>query len=240
MPVSPAGRPRRRLLETTERDGAVLRLVGEQFALTDAQLAVVLGHFNVDHEGPVSASAVRKQRARWAAAGLTRSERCLGKTWTTLTGLGYGRVDLAYPLWPFPLTRLAHVEAVATVRLLLLQRDPSTATVGWCSERRLRALRGSATWHIGDAALLEPGLSPLQHPHRLIEVELTPKSRERYSLEVFSRLSRYVAAIDYFAPEQLVARLQNDLDAVRAQRHPELQVPLRVHAMPATLRLDTP
>ena len=204
-------------------------IISEQYGMTADHLAVWLARLNPEQKAALSESGVRKQIERWKSAGTVHCEQLLGRTWVTLTSRGQARVGSTYPVWAMPVTRLAHVHAVNAVRLALA----ADVRYRWVSERALLALRQGGTWHIGDAALLDGDGSPLDTPHRLVEVELTPKSRQRYSAEVLSRLSRNVTALDYYVAPHCFERVRDDLSAVIRERHPRLAVEVNVEPLPA-------
>jgi hypothetical protein len=74
--------------------------------------------------------------------------------------------------------------------------------------------------------------SPLEVPHRLIEVELTPKARLRYSTEVISQLHRNVTGLDYLVAPPHWRRIADDLFSVLGERHPNLALDVTVRPLP--------
>jgi hypothetical protein len=227
--TTPAKPRKRRPYEITKRDARMLTLLGEQFGMTYDHLSVWLGLLGPEPSGPLSTWGVRNQVDRWQDAGLVHCEKLLGRTWATLTGRGYARADLPYPLWRMPLSRLRHVYAVNDVRLA----HATSANQGvWVSERALFVGRGKDTWHIGDAALVNGTDSPLEVPHRLVEVELTPKARLRYSTEVISQLHRNVTGLDYLVAPPHWRRVADDLFSVLQERHPNLALDVTVRPLP--------
>lgn len=226
--TTPARLRKRRPHEITKRDARMLTLIGEQFGITYDQLSPWLGLLSDEPSGPLSTWGVRNQVDRWQAAGLVHCEKLLGRTWVTLTGRGYARADLPYPLWRMPLSRLRHVYAVNDVRLSLAKRAGQGV---WVSERALFVARARDSWHIGDAALVDGPGSPLEVPHRLVEVELTPKARLRYSTEVVSQLHRNVVGLDYHVAPPHLQRIAEDLFSVLRERHPNLPLDVTVRPL---------
>ncbi len=227
--TTPAKPRKRRPHEITKRDARMLTLLGEQYGMTYDHLSVWLGLLSPQPSGPLSNWGVRNQVDRWRDAGLVLCVKVLGRTWATLTGRGYAQAGLPYPLWRMPVSRLHHVYAVNDVRLSYAR----AANQGvWVSERALFVGRGKDTWHIGDAALVNGIDSPLEVPHRLVEVELTPKARLRYSTEVISQLHRNVTGLDYLVAPPHWRRVADDLFSVLEERHPNLGLDVTVRPLP--------
>ena len=107
-----AGLPR-----ATERDLRLLRVVGEQYAVTLPQLAVLMGR---------SVHTARWLRDRWRRAGWVESRTVLAArpVFVWLTRSGSRAAGLDYPAWRPTPGLLAHVEAVTDVRLHVAATDP--------------------------------------------------------------------------------------------------------------------
>lgn len=221
--MSKTSRSRRTL---TTRDMVVLSGCGRQYAYSFRVLQAELGKTNPNVHGFLSRWGTRNQVGRWQEQRLVKVEHLLGQTWVTPSEEGRRRLGLPYPVWPMPLTRLAHVDAVNVVRLWREVTSPASEHV-WVSERDLVAERGrDASWHIGDAALIQgasgadQGRGTGADEHWLVEVELTPKARARYVSEVFESLRPTVSGLVYFVPEPLLGRIRSDVTtAQREARH---------------------
>lgn len=219
---------RQRSPEITTRDMRALQWMGEQYGARYDSLAVLLGRLNLERGGPLSESGVRAQVSRWRRMGLVTTERLLGHMWVLPTTKGLTRAGLAYPVWQAPATRLEHVHAVGSVRLWFesRRREPEST---WVSERSLIAQRGQATWHLCDAVLAP--VDP-EAPVWGVEVELTPKTRKRYSEEVFSNLRHGTSGLVYFCPSDRLDRIQTDVTAAY-QDHRVLGLTLKFLPLPA-------
>lgn len=177
----------------SERDLDLLRLVGEQCAVTEAQLARAAGR---------SVHTARWIRRRWQRAGLARCAQVIAgrPALVWLTGRGQRVAGLDYRLWrPAALGRIAHIVATTEARLLVTARRPG---VVWMCERELMRdqRRAGSHAHRPDAeALVEEGTAA-------VEVELHPKGRARFERIVLELSSRY-PAVWYLAPAELRARL---------------------------------
>lgn len=186
-------------VRVTERDLRLLRVVGEQYAITLPQLARLMGRSN---------HAARWLRERWQAAGWVEARALLvGRPvflWLTRRGLRAAGLD--YAVWRPAAGALAHVEAVMDARLLVEGRHPDAQ---WVGERDLQR-RGT---HRPD------GLVRLDGRESAIEVELTPKERRRAERIVRELVAAY-PAVTYFATAQtfrLVSELAAEVGGGRVQ-----------------------
>lgn len=224
-----ATRSRQRSPEITTRDMRALQWMGEQYGARYDLLSVLLGRLSSASDGgPLSESGVRAQVARWRRMGLVTTERLLGHMWVLPTARGLARAGVSYPTWQAPATRLDHVHAVGTVRLHF-ERKRRAAESTWVSERALLSERGQATWHVFDG-LLDPLDSAA--PVWGIEVELTPKTRKRYSEEVFSSIRPGTSGVVYFCPPDRLERIRADVTAA-FQAHLGLGLRLDFLPLPA-------
>ena len=189
-----AGELGRRRVVATARDGELLRLVGEQCAVMQPQLARAMGR--TEH-------TARCLRRRWERAGWSRGAQLLASRpaliWPTVRGLELA--GLPFKPWrPTPLGRLDHIVAAAEARLVVAKRRPE---VGWVCERELmreERLRGGSLAHRPDAEAHAP------EGTAAVEVELTQKSRARWERIARELCGRY-EAVWYFAPTRLCGRL---------------------------------
>jgi hypothetical protein len=202
--------------EATPRDLAALRLVGEQYAVRQDVLAVVLGRLSpaAPHgAGRLGHRTVRQRVERWEAAGWAVRRRMLDHTWVLATRAGMRLAGLEFDPWTPALDRLAHHHAVAIVRLA---REPVPGAGGWVCERELWRRRGKATWHMADGALPAPvpaGWQGIDRAWELIEVELHQKARPRLVAAIKTR-APHTAGITYYVPASLHAALSAQLAGV--------------------------
>jgi hypothetical protein len=144
----------------------------EMYGVQLDHLAAVLG---------VSEARARAIAARWRARGHAETARLgPGRPWTWLTRAGLTACGLPYAAAPPALGRLAHIRAVAAVRLALESASSYPAGGGyWRSERRLRARLGGRIGlreHIPDGEVHWPDDAPVAWAGECwaIEAELTP------------------------------------------------------------------
>jgi hypothetical protein len=154
------------------RDLFAMRITSEQYALRLSLLAEVLSVFDGVE---VSADAARKVASRWHRARIAEVSPILAGhgSHVTLTAYGLRQVGHEFKPWIPSAASLAHVDAVAAVRISLGALGDDV----WVSERELRqGLRrsaGSSMPHLPDGEVLTP------NGRVAIEVELTPKTVER-------------------------------------------------------------
>ncbi len=159
------------------RDAAGLLFAAEMYGVQLDHLAVALG---------VSEARARRVAAGWRARRYAESARLgPGGPWTWLTRAGLAACGLPYTVAPPALGRLAHIRAVAAVRLALESAPRYAASGGyWRSERRLRARMGGRVGlrqHIPDGEVHWPDDAPVPWAGECwaIEAELTPKTTSR-------------------------------------------------------------
>lgn len=219
MSVTGAEQQRRRVraAEFTERDGAALSWLGEQYGARLDVLGVLLGRLGGRND-PLSKWGVRNQVERWRRQGLVSTERALGDTWVTPTRRGLDRAGLNLNTWAVPVTRVRHCHAVNIVRLWY-EATPHAEQSPWVSERlTYRERPKGASWHIPDGVVKDPRHSESSGgPARFIalEVELTHKGRRAYDQEVFGNLRAGIESVSYFVANNAFAdRLGSDIRAV--------------------------
>jgi hypothetical protein len=234
--AEPVTTPRRRNRppEFTERDGAALQWLGEQYGARLDVLGVLLGRLG-GHDQPLSKWGVRKQIERWQRQRLVITERALGDTWVTPTRYGLDRAGLPanLPTWKVPVTRVRHCHAVNVLRLWYEGR-PAAAVAPWVSERMSYLERGKEhTWHVADGVVKDPRSADETGPPRYIaiEVELEHKGRRRYETEVFGKLRSGIGTVWYFVPDEAFRRrLGDDIDVVRDRQG--FTTPCRIDLLP--------
>ena len=191
------------LIRTTERDLRLLRIVGEQYALSVPQLARLMGR---------SGHAGRWLRERWQRAGWVDGRALLvGRPpFVWLTRRGLSAAGLGYPVWRPTPGALAHVEAVTDVRLDVQRRHPEAK---WVSERDLARTRTGRTAHRAD------GLVVIDGGAVAVEVELTQKERRR-AARIMGKLVAAHRSVTYFAapaPRRQLEQLAQEIGGGRVQ-----------------------
>jgi hypothetical protein len=200
----------------TARDAAALRFVGEQYAVRDDVLAVLLGRLSPAKPqayGMLGPRTLRQRLGRWQQAGWVERRRLLGHTWVLPTRTGLRLAGLQFDPWEPAESRLAHHHAVALVRLA---REPLPGGGGWVCERELWRRRGRASWHLVDGAIsaqVPAGWQGISEAWELVEVELTRKARPRVVAALKTR-PPHTAAITYYVPAALLAPLSTLLASV--------------------------
>jgi len=167
---------------------AGLVFVAEMYGVQLDHLAAALG---------VSEPRARAVAAAWRARRHAESARLgPGGSWTWLTRAGLAACGLPYAPAPPALARLAHIRAVAAVRLAL-EAAPRYAAGGgyWRSERRLRSRMGGRVGlreHVPDAEVHWPDDAPVAWAGECwaIEAELTPKTASRTTAIMRELLTR--------------------------------------------------
>lgn len=130
------------------RDLELLRVVGEQYAVTLPQLARMMG---------CSPHAARWLRSRWECAGWARGRAMLvgEPVFVWLTRRGHSLAGIDYAVWRPNAGMLAHIAAVTDVRLHVLDRHPNAT---WVCERELHrelaASNGRAQLHRPDGLVV--------------------------------------------------------------------------------------
>ena len=157
------------------RDIDALVFTAEMYGVQLDQLAGVLG---------VSAERARAVAARWRNLGLAESARLgPGPPWVWATRPGLAACGLRYAAAPPALSRLAHIRAVAAVRLALQDTTAyQRSRAFWRGERRIRAgARIGVRDHPPDGELHWPDEAALSWAGECwaIEAELTRKTVAR-------------------------------------------------------------
>jgi hypothetical protein len=174
------------------RDIAGLLFVGDMYGAQLDQVAAVLG---------VGESRARAITGSWRRAGYAQSARLgPGGPWIWLTRAGLAACGLRFPATTPALSRLAHLRAVAAVRLAL-EAAPGYRAAGafWRSERRLRARMGGRVGlreHIPDGEVHWPDGAPAAWAGECwaVEAELTRKTATRTAAimrEILTRTGDY-------------------------------------------------
>ena len=177
----------------SERDGQLLRLIGEQYAITVDQLARLIGR---------TPRTGRWLRDRWRRAGWVESRQltAAGPSFLWLTRAGTRVAGSPFRTWRPNAALASHIEAVTEVRLLSEQHGLGL----WVCERALAKSLCFATpvrAHLPDA-VIATGDGRIA-----VEVELTLKSRARLEA-LLLELGRDYDRVWYFAVPSLVPRLR--------------------------------
>jgi hypothetical protein len=177
------------------RDLELLRVVGEQYALTLPQLARMMG---------CSSHASRWLRARWERAGWARGRALLvGEpvfVWLTRRGQSLAGID--YAVWRPNAGMLAHIAAVTDVRLHVLDRHPGAV---WVCERELHRELGPT--RAGGQLHRPDGVVVIDGQEVAVEVELTLKRRARIE-QIMAELAARYRSVTYFATPALRTTLE--------------------------------
>jgi hypothetical protein len=180
------------------RDAGALAFAADMYGVQLDQLAVLAG-------GERSARAAV---ARWRALGYAETARLgPGPPWLWVTRTGLAACGLRYTAGRPALTRLAHIRAVAAVRLALEATEAYRAAAPfWRCERRIRSGHGvGVRYHLPDAEIHWPDSAPAGSCHQekplawagecwAVEAELTPKTVARTAQimrEILARTGDY-------------------------------------------------
>ncbi|MGZ4435316.1 MAG: hypothetical protein ACXVW7_17085 [Trebonia sp.] len=178
----------------TQRDIHGLVFTAEMYGVQLDQLAALFA---------LTERRARAVGARWRARGYADTARLgPGASWLWLTRAGLAACGLSYTSAPPALSRLAHIRAVAAIRLALESSDTyRTAAAHWRSERHLRARIGKvgASEHIPDGEVHWPDAADVPYAGECwaIEAELTAKTVRRtvaIMLELLTRTGDYGCA----------------------------------------------
>lgn len=151
----------------------MLQFAGEHYGVPLDLYRHLLGRFG---GGEVGERAARRRLAAMEAAGLARRVPAGGGVWCTPTRAGLRRMGLPYAPWdPADRDELAHVAAVARLRLALIEAHPNATA--WQSERSFRH-----TWQGSGARVRIPDGALVLGDGRVcgVELERHRKSRRRY------------------------------------------------------------
>ena len=176
------------IVRATARDLAVLPFIAEQCAVTQPQLAQLIGR--TEH-------TARWLRQRWQRAGWVESRVLLvgEPVFIWLTSRGLLACGVGFKPWrPQAVGRLAHLVAVTDVRMHVEARRPEAT---WVSERAVARRdfeAGERRKHLPDAEVL------LGDQRVAVEVELTQKERRRTEAIVAELSARYDAVWYFAAP----------------------------------------
>ncbi len=189
------------------RDLELLRIVGEQYALTLPQLARLMD---------CSPHAARWLRARWERAGWARGRALLvgEPVFVWLTRRGHRIAGVDYAVWRPNAGMLAHIAAVTEVRLHVTAWHPGAV---WVCERELHRELGGGPG--GRQRHRPDGLVVIDGHEVAVEVELTLKRRGRIESIMRELVARY-GSVSYFAapaPRRTLVQLAAEIGGGRVQ-----------------------
>jgi len=187
--VSAAKGARAAPVQLTERDLRGLLFTAEMYGV---QLDLLAGLLGLTTE-----ESARRVATRWRRLGYADSARIgPGRPWVWLTRRGLTACGPRYTAVPPALSRLAHLRAVAVVRLALESASGYRQSGAyWRSERRLRARAGGRVGlreHIPDGEIHFPNGSDLPYAGECwaVEAELTRKTVARTTAIMRELLAR--------------------------------------------------
>lgn len=171
------------------RNPEALIFAADMYAVQFDQLAALTGN----------PRAARAAAARWRELGYAQSARLsAGPDWLWVTRQGLAACGLGYAPARPALSRLAHIRAVAAVRLALEGTDGyRSAGAYWRCERRIRARHGvGLRQHLPDAEVHWPDAAPVGWAGECwaVEAELSPKTAPRTAAimrEILGRTGDY-------------------------------------------------
>ncbi len=213
----------------TESDPLCLQWIGEQGGAQFGQVQKILARLSPNPEklavpGMLSVQRTRKKIAKWKQEGLIESRTFLanerGWLWLTKPGQEFsGLGDLRF--YEPKLESLRHHYYVNQARLYIEQQRPGDT---WKSERLIRyeqpALStGKKAPHIPDGLLMKASGDIIA----AIEVELTPKKKERI-LQILRELSSAYHRTWYFVAQPAWAVIEAALSQLPEQRRKTVQL----------------
>lgn len=171
------------------RDAGALVFAADMYGVQLDQLAALTG----------DDKAARATAARWRSLGYAETARLgPGPPWLWVTRAGLSACGLRYTAARPGLSRLAHIRAVAAVRLALESTDSyRTAGAFWRGERRVRARHGvGVREHLPDGEVHWPDEAPVAWAGECwaVEAELTRKTVARTAAimrEILARTGDY-------------------------------------------------
>lgn len=212
----------------TENDPLSLRWFGEQGGGQFGQVQIVLARQSPNPEkltvlGVLSVQRTRKKITKGRQEGLVEFRTFLanekGWLWLSKRGLEFsGLGDLRY--YEPKLESLRHLYYVNQARLYIEQQRPEDT---WKSERLIRykqsaSQAGKKAQHIPDGILIKPGGEAIA-----IEVELTPKKRERI-VEIIRELANSYYRTWYFATQSVWAVVEAALAQLPERQRKSIQL----------------
>ncbi len=195
----------------TPRDEAVLRWIGEQYAVRLDQLQVLLGRRaqgQTQVQDLVSADTARRVCGRWAKAGWIVRKRVFHREpeWVWLTPSGMRVAGLEYRALEPSVTLLKHTYQVSRIRLNVEERHGAAAT--WRSERALKPVRQrNVEAHYADAEV--------EIRERTIGLEIERTAKGPIALRtILAGLVREYRTVWYFVAPKALSGVRRAVEAL--------------------------
>ena len=183
----------------TQRDLAILKWIGEQYAIRFDHLQVLAPRYSEGlSKDALGYHAIYGLSSRWVKLGLAERKKIFvgHPMWFWLTKKGIEAVGLDAPYKVPAISRFAHVHAVNSVRLYVEDRVGDSAR--WTCEREANALRKeTGQKHLVDGLVEYPDENELV----AIEVELTQKRQRRLN-SILKELRANYKSVWYFASDE--------------------------------------
>ena len=194
-------------MRLTERDIAMLRWIGEQFAVSFDHLPT-LEHLITDkvpEDLVLKYKGVHALTSRWVHYGLIERKKIFAgePMWVWLTPKGINVVGLDLPSRKPSISRLHHIHAVNQVRLHVEQRMAGT-DFQWVCEREANALRK----HQGKHHQVDGEIEYSDGYRVAVEVELTQKRKVRLRA-ILRELRRDYDSVWYFVSDACQTVVEN-------------------------------
>jgi len=183
----------------TTRDLALLKWIGEQYAIRFDHLQVLATRYSADLPNEVLGyHGVYGLSSRWVKLGLVERKKIFvgHPMWLWLTKKGLETAGLEHPYKVPAISRFAHVHAVNGVRLHVEAKVGDSAR--WICEREANALRKEAgQTHLIDGLVEYPDEDEIVG----VEVELTQKRQTRLN-SILKELRANYKNVWYFASDE--------------------------------------
>lgn len=188
----------------TARDLAILKWIGEQYAIRFDHLQVLATRYSADLPNEVLGyHGVYGLSSRWVKLGLVERKKIFvgHPMWLWLTKKGLETAGLDHPYKVPAISRFAHIHAVNGVRLHVEAKAGDSAK--WICEREANVLRKEA----GQKHLID-GL--VEYPDEIVgvEVELTQKRQTRLD-SILKELRANYQSVWYFASEEAYGAVES-------------------------------
>ena len=195
----------------TARDLALLRWIGEQYAIRFDHLQVLATRYSADLPNEVLGyHGVYGLSSRWVKLGLVERKKIFvgHPMWLWLTKKGLETAGLEHPYKVPAISRFAHVHAVNGVRLHVEAKVGDSAR--WICEREANALRKEAgQTHLIDGLVEYPDEDEIVG----VEVELTQKRQTRLD-SILKELRANYKSVWYFASDEAYSAVESAIKRV--------------------------
>ena len=195
----------------TARDLALLRWIGEQYAIRFDHLQVLATRYSPDRPKKVLGyHAVYGLSSRWVKLGLVERKRVFTDypMWLWLTKKGLETAGLEHPYKVPAISRFAHIHAVNSVRLHVEAKRGDS--IRWICEREANALRKEE----GQVHLMDGLVEDLSDGEIVgVEVELTQKRQTRLD-SILKELRANYKSVWYFASDEAYSAVESAIRRV--------------------------